>query len=137
MTFDEIRTRAISELETLEHSNKPRILIGAATCGRAAGALAVLKAINSELAQRNIEAIITQVGCIGLCYAEPLVDIVKPNRPRICYSNVTPEIVRQLIEDYIIKDNPRPDLALGTIGEGSVDSIPLFMLFWVTGQMNS
>jgi len=124
MTFEEIKARAISEWEAMEQSDKPRILIGAATCGRAAGAIAVREAINSELAQHNIEATITQVGCIGLCYAEPLVDIVKPNRPRICYGNVTPEIIPQLIEDYIINDNPRPDLALGTIGESSVDSIP-------------
>ena len=66
----------------------------------------------------------TQVGCIGVCYTEPLVDIIKPNRPRICYGGVTPEIIPQLIEDYIINDNPRPDLALGTIGEDSVDGIP-------------
>jgi NADH-quinone oxidoreductase subunit F len=124
MTFDEIRSRAISDWEALEHSDKPRILIGAATCGRAAGAMAVLEAINRELAGHNIEAIVTQVGCIGLCYAEPLVDIIKPNRPRICYANVTPEIVAQIIDDYLINDNPRPDLALGTIGEDGVEGIP-------------
>jgi NADH-quinone oxidoreductase subunit F len=84
----------------------------------------VLEALKSTLAQHNLEAIITEVGCIGLCYLEPLMDIVKPNRPRICYGNVTPEIVPQLIEDYIINDNPRPDLALGTIGEGSIEGIP-------------
>ena len=124
MTFDEIKAKAMSEWEALEHSDKPRILIGAATCGRASGALTMLEAINSELAQHNIEATIIQVGCIGLCYAEPLVDIVKPNRPRICYGNVTPEIIPQLIQDYIINDNPRSDLALGTIGDGSIKDIP-------------
>jgi NADH-quinone oxidoreductase subunit F len=86
--------------------------------------MAVLEAINRELARHNIEAIVTQVGCMGLCYAEPLVDIIKPNRPRICYANVTPEIVAQIIGDYIINDNPRPDLALGTIGEDGVEGIP-------------
>ena len=124
MTFDDIRSRAISEWEALEHSDKPRILIGTATCGRAAGAMAVLEAINRELAGHNIEAIVTQVGCIGLCYAEPLVDIIKPNRSRICYANVTPEIITQIISDYLINDNPRPDLALGTIGEDGVEGIP-------------
>jgi len=119
-----MRSQAILEWEALERSDKPRILVGTATCGRAAGALTVLEVIKSELAQHNIEAIVTQVGCIGLCYAEPLVDIIKPNRPRICYGNVTPEIVSQLIEDYIINNDPRSDLALGTIGDGSVDGIP-------------
>ncbi|GAH30206.1 unnamed protein product, partial [marine sediment metagenome] len=37
---------------------------------------------------------------------------------------LTPEIIPQLIEDYVINDNPRPDLALGTVGDGSVDGIP-------------
>ncbi|GAI48513.1 unnamed protein product, partial [marine sediment metagenome] len=62
VTFDEIRNEARAEWEALEHSDKPRIYIGTATCGRASGALTVLEAINSELVKRNIEAIITQVG---------------------------------------------------------------------------
>ena len=126
MTFDEIQRRAISDWEASESSGKPCIFIGAATCGRSAGALSVREAIETELKRRGIDAIITEVGCIGLCYAEPLVDITKPGRPRICYGNVTPEIAMQLIEDYIINDNPRSDLAVGTIGNGSVEGIPKF-----------
>ncbi|MFC1991786.1 NADH-quinone oxidoreductase subunit NuoF [Chloroflexota bacterium] len=124
MSFDEIRNKAILEWGALQQSEKPRIFVGTATCGRAAGAMAVLETIDKELSRLGIEAIITQVGCIGLCYTEPIVDIIKPNRPRISYGSVTPEIIPQLIEDYIVNDNPRPDLALGTIGEGSIDGIP-------------
>ncbi|MCJ7791749.1 MAG: (2Fe-2S) ferredoxin domain-containing protein, partial [Dehalococcoidia bacterium] len=124
MSFADIQKRAIVEWETLQHSQTPRILVGAATCGRAAGAEAVLATIDKELRQRSIDAIVIQVGCIGLCYVEPLVDITKPGCPRICYGNITPEIMAQLIEDYLVKDNPRPDLALGTIGDGVVDGIP-------------
>ncbi len=124
MDFEEIRSRAVAQWEALERSDKPCILVGAATCGRAAGASAAIEAIDNELRERDIEAIIIQVGCIGLCYAEPLVDIIKPGRPRICYGNVTPEIARALIEDYIVNDNPRPDLALGTLGKKSIVGIP-------------
>ncbi|MDH5696308.1 MAG: NADH-quinone oxidoreductase subunit F [Dehalococcoidia bacterium] len=136
MTFDKIQAQAISEWEALNDSDRPRILIGIATCSQKVGALAVLEAIKSALAKNNIEATITQVGCIGLCYAEPLVDIIKPNRPRISYGCVTPQIVPQLIEDYLINDNPRPDLALGTIGDDSIDGIPkLFELPMLKPQM--
>ena len=124
MTFDEIRSRAISEWEALERSNKPRILIGAATCGRAAGAVAVLEAINRELKRHKIKASVIQVGCIGFCYAEPIINIIKPGRPHIYYGNVTPELGTQLLVDYLIKDNPRPDLALGTVGENGIKDIP-------------
>ena len=136
MTFDEIRKQALSKWEALQHSKKPRIYVGTATCGRAAGASAVLEAINRELSQRNIQAIVTQVGCIGLCYTEPLVDIIKPGRSRICYAGVTPEIVTRLIEDYLINDDPCPDLALGTVGEEGVEGISrLFDLPMLKPQM--
>ncbi len=124
VTFDEIRSQAVSEWEALERSDKPRILVGAATCGRAAGAMAVLEAINRELTRHKIKAIVTQVGCIGLCYIEPLVNIIKPGRPHVYYGNVTPELAAQLIEDYLVKDNPRPDLALGTVGGDGIEGIP-------------
>jgi NADH-quinone oxidoreductase subunit F len=122
--FDQIRARATSEWQALEKSDKPSIFVGAATCGRAAGAGAVLEAINEALSRHKIEASLTQVGCLGLCYAEPLVDIVKPGVPRIHYGNLTPELASQLIEDYLLKDNPHPDLALGTSGDGTLANIP-------------
>jgi len=126
VSFEEIQKKATAEWAALEHSDKIHIIVGSATCGRAAGAEAVIAAFNSELASHNIEGILTEVGCIGLCYAEPLVEIGKPNRARICYGNVTPETVPQLVEDYIINDNPHPELALGTTGEGSIDGIAKF-----------
>jgi len=124
MSFKEIRHQAMSEWEALQSSNKPRILVGAGTCGRAAGALDILEAINGELTRLNIEAIVTQVGCIGLCYAEPMIGIIKPGCSQIIYGNLTPELVTHLIDDYLDNDNPRPDLALGYVGDDSIDGIP-------------
>jgi len=124
MNFDEIKKRAIIESEQLLESDKPRILIGCATCGRAAGALDVLDAFRKELPKHGVEATITEVGCIGLCYTEPIVTIYKPNFPGVCYGNVTPEVVSSLVEDFLIHDNPRPDLALGTVGEEVIEGIP-------------
>jgi len=124
VTFEEIKRRAVAEWEALEQSPNPRILVGAATCGRAAGAMPVIRTIEDELKRHGVEATILQVGCIGLCYAEPLVDIIKPGRPRICYSQVTSELAAQLVKDYIVGDNPRPDLALGTLGDGEMEGIP-------------
>ncbi len=124
MSFDEIKKQAIAEWAAQQQSASPRILVGTATCGRAAGALDVLEAIKHEVTRLDIGATVTQVGCIGLCYAEPLIDIIKPNRPRISYASVTPEIISLLLEDYLVNDNPHPDLAMGTSGEGSIDGIP-------------
>jgi NADH-quinone oxidoreductase subunit F len=124
MNFEEIQKKAIAEWEELQSSNKPRLLVGAGTCGSAAGALDVLKAINEELARQNIEAIVIQVGCMGLCFAEPMVGVIKPGRPQVIYVNLTPETAPQIVNDYLVSDNPRADLALGYVGDGKVDGIP-------------
>jgi NADH-quinone oxidoreductase subunit F len=122
--FEEIRARAAAEWQALKESDQPSIFVGAATCGRAAGAGAVLEAIEQALNRHRVKANLIQVGCIGLCYAEPLVDILKPGRPRIHYGNLTPELAEKLIEDYLVKDDPHPELALGTSGEGTIAGIP-------------
>ncbi len=122
--FVSLRAEAIRKWEERQQSTIPRILVGSATCGCATGALDVITAIEQKLQETGIKAHIQQVGCIGMCYAEVLVDIIKPGRPRISYKNMTPETVAELLEDYLLNDNPRPDLALAVIGEGEVEGIP-------------
>jgi len=136
MTFTEMQQRAIAEWQALKQSDKPHILVSTATCGQAAGVLPVLEAINNQLAERQLEATVTQIGCIGLCYAEPIICITKPNCPGVFYGDVTPEIVPRLIADYILGDNPHPELALGTVGEGAIKGIPrLFELPMLLSQL--
>ena len=67
MTFEEISNKAKSEWEALQ--NGSYILVGTATCGRAAGALDVVDAFDRELTRQGVEVPIIQVGCIELCYA--------------------------------------------------------------------
>jgi len=121
MTFEEISNKAKSEWKAMQNSTY--ILIGTATCGRAAGAMATIAAFEEELARRGIEITITKVGCMGLCYAEPLVTISKPGSLRIVYHNVTPEIVPRIVEGYIITDDPCLELALGIL-EGGGEEAP-------------
>jgi NADH-quinone oxidoreductase subunit F len=113
LTFEKIRKRAQAQWEASE--NRVHVLVGTATCGTAAGALDVIDAFKSELSRRSIDIPIIHVGCIGLCYAEPLVIISKPESLRIVYHNITPDLVSRLIEGYVVGDDPCLELALGTI----------------------
>lgn len=124
MRFKEMQNQAMSEWQAMQYSNRPRILIGMATCGRAAGAEDVFDALKKELTKQNIQAILIPVGCIGLCYLEPLIEVIMPNMPSVFYGQLTPELVTEIVEDYLIKGNPRPDLAVGIRGEGALDGIP-------------
>ena len=124
MDFRQIQAYALSQWEAMQNSGKPRIFVGMGTCGIAAGAEDVIQALNKRLAQRHTQADIIQVSCIGLCFAEPLVEIIKPGKPSVFYGNLTPELVHEIVDDYLISDNPRPDLALGTRGIGDFEGIP-------------
>src|SRR6056297_2207053 len=69
-----------------------RIKIGMASCGIAAGADEVYKYL-----QENVDNIdIVKVGCIGYCYAEPLVE-VETDEGSFIYENVEPN------EEYLDK----------------------------------
>ena len=124
MDFRKILKQSKAEWQAMQTNNKIRVLIGMGTCGIAAGAEDILKTIRDELTARKIEADIVQVGCIGLCYAEPLIELVKPGFPSVFYGNLTPDLTVEVINDWLINDNPRPDLALGTRGEGEIKDIP-------------
>ncbi len=124
MNFEETRRQAVSQWEAMQGSSKLRILIGMGTCGIAAGAEDILKALDQELDKNSIQGDIIPVGCIGLCYAEPLIEVIKPGTPSVFYGNLTPELVSEIVRDYLIADNPRPDLALATRGEGTLENIP-------------
>jgi NADH-quinone oxidoreductase subunit F len=125
--FDEIRKRAESHWENLWNDQKPVILVGTATCGRAAGALDVLQAVKEVVKNRNLDCGIFEVGCLGHCYAEPLVIIRKPGYPSICYGHVTPVLAENLVTNLILNDDPSLEFVLGAL-EGN-DLIPSFSDF--------
>ena len=113
MTFEEISNRARAEWEALQKGTY--ITVGTATCGRAAGALDVIDALNKELARQGLRVPVVQVGCTGLCHADPFVSIYKADSLRVAYNNVTPEKVHRLVEGYVAGDDPCLELALGTL----------------------
>ena len=123
MTFAEIQEQARKEWDELMNGQVPQIAVGTATCGRSAGAMSVVKAFEDELAQKKIKASVREVGCIGPCYAEPLVNIDKPGKPTICYKNVTPEMVTEIVDSYIQGDDPLPQYTLGTFGQGEIKGV--------------
>jgi NADH:ubiquinone oxidoreductase subunit F (NADH-binding) len=81
-----------------EKLTKPVIYLGAGTCGLGAGANKTLRAVRNFLAFRDIDAEIVEVGCIGLCAAEPLLDVQLPDRTRVSFQKVTHDKVKPLLK---------------------------------------
>jgi NADH:ubiquinone oxidoreductase subunit F (NADH-binding)/Pyruvate/2-oxoacid:ferredoxin oxidoreductase delta subunit len=78
---------------------KPVIFIGTGTCGMGAGAGKTMEAVKEYLINRSVDADIIEVGCIGMCACEPIVDIKIPGRERISFTEVTSGKVNELLDD--------------------------------------
>jgi NADH-quinone oxidoreductase subunit F len=125
--FEEVKKEAQSRWQELRKGPRPVILVGTATCGRASGALEVLETIKETIKRHNLDCLTVEVGCLGHCYAEPLVTIRKPGYPSICYGQVNPVLAENLIRNFILNDDPCLEFVLGAIEEN--DLIPSFSDF--------
>jgi NADH-quinone oxidoreductase subunit F len=114
--FNDLRQGAQNKWEELE-TTILTVRIGTPTCGRAAGSLDTLQAFQERIEKEGVEAHIIEVGCMGLCFAEPLVLIHNPQSgiPPILYGPITEEHVQRLVEGFILGDDPCLELALGTV----------------------
>jgi len=80
------------------YPHKAKIMVGMASCGIASGSRSVMKALQDEVRRIGFDASISPIGCIGSCYKEPLVDIIRPGQPRLTYANVTPAAAVEIAE---------------------------------------
>jgi len=74
---------------------KITVRVGMASCGLASGAEPVYKELKKLLEGKN-EVILKQVGCIGLCSYEPLVEVDIDGK-RTIYGDMTPALAQELV----------------------------------------
>jgi len=126
MDYASIKAKADRQWDVLEKLPQPLIIIGMGTCGRAAGGQEILAAARQSLNRMNLLGRILEVGCIGMCYLEPLIGVRKPGRPFIYYGNLTSARTEEILASYLLDDDPKPQWAAFTQGESSIDGIPCF-----------
>ncbi|HIE06897.1 MAG TPA: NADH-quinone oxidoreductase subunit F, partial [Desulfarculaceae bacterium] len=98
---------ARERVKELKESPIPVIYVGCATCGRAAGALETIAGFEEVLKDNGIEARIEKVGCLGHCYAEPLVIIQNPGFPSLLYQKIGAGEAGILVRSFL-KDGSDP-----------------------------
>ena len=78
-----------------------QVKVAMATCGIASGARETMNFFISALKKRHIEAVVTQTGCMGYCYAEPTVEVTLPGKQPVVFGYVDMEKADDIIENYI------------------------------------
>ena len=82
------------------------IKVGLASCGIASGGRKVFNALSTQLGDRGLDVKLKQTGCMGMCYNEPLVEVLSPQQERTFYGKVTPDMVGRIINEHLIGGKP-------------------------------
>jgi NADP-reducing hydrogenase subunit HndB len=102
-----IKEEVQSKIKLRENSDNPeqlvQVKVGMATCGIASGAKEIMKYFVEELEQQAVDAIVTQTGCMGYCYAEPTVEVILPNSEPVVFGFVNKHKAEEIIDTYIKK----------------------------------
>ena len=90
------------------NNTKNYVRVGMSTCGLAAGAQAAFDTLTQEITTRKLPFEVQRSGCIGMCYAEPLVEICIDGTSTF-YKNVDSALATRIVETHIEQKKSIPE----------------------------
>jgi NADP-reducing hydrogenase subunit HndB len=86
-----------------EGTGRAKVIVHMGTCGIAAGARKVMKALMDEIESREIkDVLLTISSCAGLCSREPMVTVELTGEPAVKYVDLTPEKAKRVFEEHVL-----------------------------------
>jgi len=82
------------------------VQVGLASCGIAAGAEAVFNQFRKILGSK---VVVKPVGCLGMCYNEPLVAVITDSGERFLYKRVDAALAKRIAEEHVKGGTPLED----------------------------
>ncbi|TFG48107.1 MAG: proton-conducting membrane transporter, partial [Candidatus Brocadiia bacterium] len=76
------------------------IRVGLGSCCVARGSGKLNQAIRLALEETGINAAVKQVGCVGMCYQTPLLEVVMPGEKSYLYTTVKPEEAKIILKKH-------------------------------------
>lgn len=74
-----------------------RLAVGLGSCGLAVGAAETFEALRAETERLGLPFTVVAAGCNGMCWAQPVVEVLRDGRPRVTAGAVTPAGVPRLL----------------------------------------
>lgn len=133
--YDPATAAALAKIKR-EKVSRPVIYIGMGTCGLIAGADKTYKAVGKYLQEKKIDGEMVSVGCLGLCTAEPIMDVQLPGKTRISFQHATEEKVEDMLDAVfhhtLLDENAIGQYRLPSAAEWGglpfIDQLPFFAL---------
>jgi NADH-quinone oxidoreductase subunit F len=134
-TYQELRQAADSAWAPFAGPPRTLIKVGVATCSRVVGAEETLSALQEAVQTGGLDAEVMMTGCLGACYAEPIVQVRTPGGGAVLYQKLMAEKVPDLLES-IRSGNVLSSQAMAVVGaQGMGDIPPLESLPFFRGQV--
>jgi NADP-reducing hydrogenase subunit HndB len=88
-------------LENKYGKEKIRVRVHMGTSGLASGAKEIFDFFKVELEKRSIDASVVSAGDLGYSFAEPTIEVKRPNENPVVFGNVDKLRADEIIEKYI------------------------------------
>ena len=113
--LEQIRNKTLAKINLRkEDKSGIKVVVGMATCGIAAGARSVIKALMDEIDKRNVtNCFVTQTGCIGECRLEPIVEVYLPGSEKITYVKLDAEKAVKVVNETIVNGKVINEYTIG------------------------
>jgi NADH:ubiquinone oxidoreductase subunit F (NADH-binding)/(2Fe-2S) ferredoxin/ferredoxin len=114
-TLAELKQQAEPARRRIEGLEKTRIAVCIDTSSIAKGAIETLQALRDEVARRNMDVIVDQVGGNGLSFANPVVIVQTPVGSKVLYREVHAHDVPRFVESVLVKGEDYDQWTLGAL----------------------
>ena len=109
LTLDDLKkikekSRSTSKLR--EGGNRVRVVVHMGTCGIAAGAREVMKAVMDEIESNTLnDVVVLAAGCAGLCSSEPMITMEIAGQTPVKYIDLDAEKTVEIMKEHVINGN--------------------------------
>jgi NADP-reducing hydrogenase subunit HndB len=80
-----------------------KVIVHMGTCGIAAGARDVMKALTEELEKSGAKDVLLSISsCAGLCSREPMVTIEEKDKPGVKYVDLNAEKAQKIFSEHVL-----------------------------------
>ncbi len=93
------------------------VSVGLGSCGVAAGAREIYDGLQRIITDERLPVALRRVGCVGMCYHEPLLEVGGDGRSAVTYGRVTVEDAERILREHALKGRPVEDLVVRREGE--------------------
>ncbi len=109
-----IKEEASKGLRLRDGEHRVKVVVHMGTCGIAAGARGIMKAILEEIEKSGVEdVVVTSSGCAGLCNHEPMMTVETLEQAPVKYVKLDPEKAKKIFHEHVIGGRPVTEYALG------------------------